>query len=148
MITRDEILMGREKEYPLTMELAINLADFMGSINYIRGRYGRPLSTSSGYRPGHYNKDAGGAKDSTHLYCLASDSSDHKKVIREIDGKKYLIGEFANWCLDNLKELEIAGLFMEDPRYTDGWVHLQKRTPPSLKRVFIPSATARMMRPI
>lgn len=124
MITLKEFLMGREKEYPLTLELALNAASLLAAINYIRGVYGESLTVSSGYRPGKYNVRAGGAKNSSHMTCEAIDLHD--------DGK------FANWCVNNLKELEKAGLYMEDPASTKGWVHLQIRKTKSGKRIFKP----------
>jgi hypothetical protein len=46
----------------------------------------------------------------------------------------------ARWCLRNLVFLAEVGLWMEDPRWTPGWVHLQSVPPRSGGRVFIPSA--------
>lgn len=130
MITLTEFLMGRDKEFPLTLAQALNAAVTLASVNYLRGRYGKPLSVSSGYRPGRFNKLANGAKNSTHLTCEAIDVSDP-------------FGEFAKWCLDNLKELEKAGVYMENPEKTKtndkgGWVHLQTRRTRSGQRVFNP----------
>ena len=125
MVKLSEFLMGRDKTYPLSLELAVNAAQLLSAINYIRGVYGKPLSVSSGYRPGVFNRAAGGAKNSSHMTCEAID-------LRDSDG------EFAQWCLDNLDELEKAGLYMEDPSHTPGWVHLQSRAPRSGKRVFLP----------
>lgn len=125
MITVEEVLMRREEEFPLTKTLLVNLATTMAAINYIRGVYGKPLALSSGYRPDYYNKQAGGATKSPHLTCEAVDVLDSG-------------GEFTKWCLDNLTELAKAGLYMEDPKYTVGWVHLQTRRPASGNRVFIP----------
>lgn len=125
MISLVEFLMQRQIEYPLTLELALNAATLLAGINYLRGRYGKPLATSSGYRPGRYNKDAHGAENSAHKTCEAID-------IRDGDGS------FAKWCLANLNELEKAGLYMEDPSHTKGWCHLQTRRPISGNRVFIP----------
>ena len=139
MIKVDEFLMGRDKEFPLTIEMAMNAAKTLAAINYLRGRYGRPLSCSSGYRPGRFNKAAGGATESSHLNCEAIDCQDKEpQVWRKFDGESHLITHFANWCLDNLDELRKAGLFLEDPRWTKSWTHLQTRTPRSLSRVFKP----------
>lgn len=123
MIKLDEFLMGRDAQYALSTEQALNAASLLAAINYIRGRYGKPMSVSSGYRPGHFNKAAGGAERSSHLTCEAID-------IRDVDG------EFAAWCLANQDELEKAGLYMEDPSYTKGWVHLQTRK--TSQRIFKP----------
>ena len=125
MIKTSEFLMGRDKTYPLSLELWVNLAQLLSAVNYLRGVYGKPLSISSGYRPGVFNRAAGGAKNSAHMTCEAID-------VRDPDA------EFAQWCLDNLHELEKAGLYLEDPSHTPGWVHLQTRAPRSGKRVFLP----------
>ena len=148
MFTRQEFLMGRDKEYPLDLELAFNMADTLAALNYIRGRYGKPLVGSSGYRPGKYNVAAGGADNSSHKLCLAEDFHDEPalKVMPStpifgkycIDGQPYFLGEFGAWCLTNMEELKKAGLYMEHPAYTKGWVHLQKRPTSSGNRVFIP----------
>jgi hypothetical protein len=133
LITKNEILMGRDKEYPLNSEQETNLDNLWKAINKFRVAYGKPLIVTSGYRPGHYNKAAGGATNSSHLQCLAVDLRDND-------------GSLATYCLANLKLLEDIGLWLEDPRWTKikgpdgkiigGWVHLQIR--PASKRVFIP----------
>jgi hypothetical protein len=122
MIKPEEIIMGRDKEFPLDLPLLNNLASLLAGINYLRGRYGRPLTVTSGFRPGHFNK---GATLSAHLTLEAVDLADAN-------------GDFAKWCLENLKELETAGLYMEDPTFTRRWVHLQTRKPKTGNRVFKP----------
>lgn len=125
MITLKEYLMGRDVQYPLSLEQALNAASLLAAINYVRGVYGKAMSVSSGYRPGHFNKAAGGAAKSSHLTCEAIDISDTD-------------GSFAKWCLDNIPVLEKAGLYLENPDYTKGWVHLQTREPGSGNRIFNP----------
>ena len=130
MITRDEVLKGRERDYPLDSELELNLSRLLDAVNRIRKEWGKPLIVTSGYRPGHYNKSARGAKRSAHMTCEAVDFQDKD-------------GEFGKWCLANLKLLEEAGLYMESPLYTHEppakrWIHLQIRAPKSGNRVFIP----------
>ena len=49
--------------------------------------------------------------------------------------------QFASWCMANLDILKYHILWMEDPRWTPGWVHLQSIPPRSGNRVFIPSNT-------
>ena len=128
MVTRDEVLKGRDRDYPLDAELEQNLNQLLDAVNKLRLAYGKPFVITSGYRPGHYNKSARGAKKSAHMSCQAVD-------IRDSDG------EIAKWCLNNLKLLEEAGLYMESPLHTHEppgarWVHLQTR--PTKNRVFIP----------
>lgn len=112
MITREEILMGRDTQYPLSNEHALNLRVLLARLNYLRTDWGRPMVVSSGYRPGHYNKLAGGATKSTHLSCEAVDIRDPK-------------GELAAWLTP--ERLVHYGLYMENPSYTKGWVHLDIR---------------------
>ena len=123
--SRRELLKGREVKNPLSQEQEDNLIKLIKAINPIRKAYGKPMYVSSGYRPLSINASAGGAKKSAHLNCQAVDIKDQD-------------GLFANWCLNNLTLLEECGIYLEDPRYTIGWVHLDIRGPKSGKRVFIP----------
>ena len=119
--SRKECLMGRDIEYPLTEELESNLDKLLIAINKFRELYGRPMVITSGYRPGHYNKDAGGAKNSTHCVCMAFD-------FKDVDGelKKFATVEVLKQC----------GLYMEHPDSTNGWMHVQIR--PTKNRIFKP----------
>ena len=65
------------------------------------------------------------AMGSSHLYGCAVDIADPK-------------GELATWLRKNQHLLVAYGLWMEDPRYTKGWVHLQTYAPKSFNRIFIP----------
>lgn len=123
MIAASEILMGRHKSDPLTEEQWLNLCDLLVRVNALRMHYGQPMVVSSGYRPPSINKKVGGAPNSAHVQCQAVDFKDP-----EGDLKRYLL---ANQYL-----LVKYGLFMEDPNFTLGWVHLQTRSVKS--RVFKP----------
>ena len=129
MVTRDEVLKGRERDYPLSPELESNLNKLLDAVNKLRLAYGKPLIITSGYRPGHFNKNANGAKKSAHMTCEAVDIKDDSN------------GTLAKWCLANLNILEQFGLYMESPTATQEppgkfWVHLQIR--PTKNRVFLP----------
>jgi len=127
MISRDEILMKRDKEYPLTPTLEANLAKLLVAVNKLRKLYGKPMFVSSGYRPGHYNAKAGGGKKSAHLSLEAVDFKDADRLL-------------TNFCTDDI--LEECGLWMEDPAVATTWTHLQTREPksrvPGRTRVFKP----------
>lgn len=82
-------------------------------------------SGNGGFRPQDSKVGAGGSK---HKDGRAVDIYDPAR-------------QFASWCLAHPKELEKRGLYMEDPRWTPTWVHLQDVPPGSGKLVFIPSAT-------
>lgn len=121
MISRDEILMGRDVEYPLTPELEVNLARLMTAVNALRGLYNAPMYVSSGYRPGKYNKAAGGAPNSCHTECMAIDFHDADGTLKA-------------WITEGI--LEQCGLWQESPAHTPTWLHVDIR--PRANRVFIP----------
>jgi len=125
MVSRDEVLMGRDQEFPLSAELEANLTKLLEVLNKFRTIYGKPMIVSSGYRPGHYNTDAGGAKNSNHRVCLACDFHDAD-------------GSLDQFCIDNLNILEACGLWLESLDSTPGWTHLQCVPPSSGSRVFHP----------
>lgn len=116
--------MGREKEYPLSLDLNKNLDLLLIALNKFRAAYGKPMLVTSGYRPGKYNTAAGGAKASSHLTCQACDFADPD-------------GSLARFCLQNLPLLESCGVWLESPAKTKGWIHLQIRPVPG-QRVFQP----------
>jgi uncharacterized protein YcbK (DUF882 family) len=123
VITTKEYLMGRDKEFPLSIEQAINMADLLIRVNLVLLILKIEAIVTSGYRPGKYNKKAGGATLSGHLMCCAVDIADP-------------LGKLAPIFLANVKLLEEYGLYLEDPSYTKGWIHLD--TKPRKNRVFIP----------
>lgn len=126
MITRDEILMGRDKLAPLIGPMEVNLEKLLRAVNKFRAVYGKPMKVTSGYRPAAINSQTkGAAPKSNHMICLAVDFADK-------DGK------LAEFCLNNLKLLEDFGIWIEDPKHTKGWVHMQAVPPRSGNRVFIP----------
>ena len=126
MISKAEILMGRDKDYPLDAEMQANLQKLLTAVNLFRKHYGKPMTVSSGYRPAAINaKVKGAAKKSNHMRCLAVD-------FKDTDG---LIDKF---CMDNLHILEACGLWLEHPEATPNWCHLQCVPPKSGNRVFKP----------
>lgn len=119
-----EYLKDREIEYPLSPILVSNMKHLLELIDVVRMEWGYPLQISSGYRPGRYNKTAGGSVNSAHLTCEAVDLVD-------IDGS------LARFCA-NVNKLAGWGLYMENSERTPGWVHLQTRAPKSGNRIFNP----------
>lgn len=120
-ITRAEVLMGRDTEFPLDDTKEINLSLLLISVNKLRDLYGKPMYVSSGYRPGHYNKSAGGSPKSAHLTCEAVDFKDEDGKLKQFCTKKIL---------------EECGLYIEHPDNTPTWCHLQTRT--TKNRIFKP----------
>jgi len=126
MISKQEILMGREIAFPLNIEQLDNLNKLLIAVNKLRTYYGKSMIVSSGYRPAEINaKIKGAAKKSNHMICAAIDFKDTDRSI-------------AKFCNDNLNILEDCGLWMEDSDSTPTWVHVQIYPPKSGKRVFKP----------
>lgn len=46
--------------------------------------------------------------------------------------------EVDKWCLDHQDKLELCGIYLEHPDYTQGWSHWQIRKPGSGNRIFYP----------
>lgn len=111
MITVKEYLMGRDSIQPLDTNKAINMADLLSRVNWLFSKLNVVPRVSSGYRPESINKAVGGAKLSTHTVCMGIDVYDNKK-------------ELAKALKSNLELLEEAGLWLENPDHTNGWVHL------------------------
>lgn len=82
--------------------------------------------TEGGFRPGNSST---GAPNSTHKTGQGVDTYDPSR-------------RFASWCMANQKVLKEVGLWMEDPRWTNGWTHHQSVPPRSKRRVYIPNANA------
>jgi hypothetical protein len=130
MITKDELLMGRDKSHPkeYTKEISDNLDNLLIAMNQIRSKYGKPMRVTSGWRPSAINQSiAGAAKRSNHMMGLAVDISDRD-------------GELREWVLENLDLMQKLGVYIEDFRWTQRWVHFQIVRPRSGKRIFLPYA--------
>lgn len=103
-----------------------NLEDLIRKINALG--YQPPMKASSCLRSikdqQRINPKAMG---SSHLYGCAIDISDPT-------------GELARWVqsIEGQRRLVECGLWVEDPKYTKGWIHLQSYCPKSLNRFFIP----------
>lgn len=123
MVTVEEYLMGRDKDFPLDIQQARNMADLLARVNYLFAILKINARVSSGYRPSAINKTIGGAKMSTHTVCAGIDVFDHD-------------GSIGKTLRTNVKLLEEVGLWLESPDYTKGWVHLDTRK--RKNRVFIP----------
>ena len=107
----------------ITHEIEVNISQYLIKINKFFYIYKDKLLINSGLRSVSQNKACGGAKHSKHLLGLACDFSDinHKLV---------------TFCQNNLDILEDIGFWMEDPRQTPTWCHLQIVAPVSKRRIF------------
>lgn len=132
MITLQTYWMGRDATHAeeLTDEINRNAQVTVGRVNELLARAGRSdiNEVSSGWRPKSINDaTSNAAASSRHITAQAADLPDADRLLAE-------------WCVDNLDVLKEIGLWMEDPRWTPTWIHLQVVPPGSGKVVFIPSA--------
>lgn len=127
MIKLEEL---NKRKYPTDPIIDSNLKVLCDRLNIIRKAYGKPMIVTSGLRSDKQQQELIKAGKSTatkskHLVGLAADIADPDK-------------ELAKWCLENVKILEQAGLWLEHPDYTPNWVHFQANPPRSGNRFFVP----------
>lgn len=117
----------RAKHEEVTAEVLKNAEDYVQRLNRVCKRlHIKDPKFSSGFRPSDVNKKTPGAsKKSGHMNGTSGD-------LRDPDGK--IDHEF----LMNQNVLEEEGLYLEHPKYTEGWAHTQSHRPGSGNRVFIP----------
>lgn len=126
MISRAQYLMGRDVKWPLTVEQEMEVTKLLAAVQGLFADCPVPLSVSSGYRPAAVNAQVpNSAKRSAHMSCQAVDLADPDRKL-------------AHYLLDNVSLLEQWDMYLEDPAYTAGWVHVQTRRTRSGKRVFKP----------
>lgn len=122
----DEIRRNAETTVRLVNELLAEAAR-EGIKPGVAGLGGQVIT--SGWRPASLNRcTEGAAPGSKHILGLACDLFDTVN------------SDLARWCLRNPGVLERIGLWMEDPRWTPTWVHLQIVPPHSGRRIYIPSS--------
>lgn len=128
-ITLAQYWMGRDGQYrsQLTPEIRANAAETIKRVNALLAIAGRKhIGVNSGWRPAAVNAAIkGAAPRSHHLMGRAIDLSDADD-------------SFDEWCMANLPALESVGLWMEHPKATRRWCHLQTVPPRSRARVFMP----------
>jgi hypothetical protein len=121
MITPEMYLMGRDKDFPLDMLQARNMAELLAKVNWLLGTLNIKATVSSGYRPSAINKSIGGAKMSTHTVCAGID----------------IAGQELGLILQkNPALLEECDLYLESPSATPRWTHLDLKK--RKNRVFYP----------
>ena len=141
MLIPDDYWMGRNATHGLELTDAIrdNATELLGRVNLLLAwAYGdnvRPAldattgtHIASGWRPAAINDaTSNAAAKSKHITGEAIDLRD--------TGTR----DLARWCVKNLDAIEEIGLWMEDPQWTQSWVHLQIVPPASRRRIYCPS---------
>ena len=128
MITLQDYYMGREVIYSkdLTTGVMQNAERLVATINELLALFGEQRKVNSGWRPKKLQMEINPkAPNSKHITGDAIDLEDK-------DGK------FKSWCVDNEIVLAANGLYMEHPKATPTWVHLQQVAPKSGKVIFVP----------
>ena len=131
MISKSELLKGRDKLYPddYTQEISDNLDKLLVPMNQVRTEYAIPMTVNSGWRSPEENASTpGAAKHSKHMSGLACDISDPD-------------GALWKWILEHLALMQELGLYFEDKRWTPTWVHFQLGGPKSGHRIFVPDTS-------
>lgn len=128
MITMEQYWMGRDRDWPPSDQILANVQVLVERVNRLIPHIPAHVMTvwlvSSGYRPAEINaRTKGAAKASKHMTGQAVDLSDPG-------------GKLAGWLLEHTAELVSAALWMEHPRDTPTWCHLQSAPPRSGNRVF------------
>lgn len=131
MITLAKFWQGRDVKYAkeLTTEIKANAAEVIRRVNLLLARAAlddraTDGDANSGWRPPAINSALpNSAPKSKHMKGQAIDVEDADKALQR-------------WCMAHLSVLEELGLWMEHPRDTPTWCHLQSVPPASGKRVF------------
>lgn len=136
MITIEQFFMGRDKTYAseLTDEIKANAQETVRRVNKILARFyaaypkAHTRGVNSGWRPPVINANTkNAAVKSHHMTGKAVDIGDDDELLD-------------TWLMssEGQKALVEIGLWMESPKATPRWAHLQIVPPRSGRRVFIP----------
>jgi len=132
MITLEDYWMGRNKKYPVTVEITQNAKDLLHRVNLLLSVYyqlnpdAEKVKVSSGWRPPEVNKKTkNAALRSNHMTGKAIDLVDPD-------------GDLDEFFFDRQDLLAQYGLWMEHPASTKNWAHVQSVPPRSGRRVFYP----------
>lgn len=121
--------MGRDQQYPEEFHdnnVETNATEFLQKLNAYLAEFAITPKVRSGWRPRKINQKVGGSPNSYHIFGRACDLVD-------------LNGELKKTFLLRPEKLLKYELWMEDPKYTPTWCHLDNgiRTDREI-RVFVP----------
>jgi hypothetical protein len=128
MITLKDYYKGRDVQYKkdLTAQVVANATTLLSTVNKLLDKFGANRGCNSGWRPYTVQMEINPrAPNSKHVTGDAID-------IEDADGK------LKKWLIANPEVLIALGLYMEDPKSTPTWVHVQQIAPRSGNRVFKP----------
>lgn len=128
MITLKDFYMGRDTQYKsdLTEEVVAHATALLPKVNQLLTHFGQDRKVNSGWRPKTVQMAVNPkAPNSKHVTGDAIDLEDKDGCLKE-------------WCVQNQAVLAACGLWMEDPKSTPTWVHVQQLPPKSGNRIFVP----------
>ena len=94
-------------------------------LEYIRVRFGKPITVNSGYRGPALNKAIGGAKNSQHMTGQAADIE-----IVGVDNKVLF-----SWIKDNMEFDQLILEYYKEGIPDSGWVHVSWNSQGNRKQV-------------
>lgn len=129
VITLEAYWKHRDVTFPneLTDTIRTNAIELLRRVNaLLYALHIANVTVSSGWRPKEVNEMYGGAPKSYHVTGQAIDIADHdKRLAKELVDRAWLLKEFDLW--------------MEDPKSTPTWVHLDTGIRPERDvRIFKP----------
>ncbi len=122
-ITREDIVGGTEATKPLSVDEEVNLHNLLIAVNALQDLWGSQFVINSGRRLAPVATPFGTATHSAHMVTAAVDIKDSAQLI-------------SKWLEVHTDILEQLGLYMEDPKFTPTWCHVQVR--PTHNRIFKP----------
>lgn len=129
IVTLEAYWKGRDVTFAkeLSQEVIDNAIALLRRVNaLLNAMHVANVTVSSGWRPKEVNDMYGGAPKSYHILGQAIDIADHdKRLARELQERSWLLKEYDLW--------------MEDPKFTHTWVHLDTGIRPERDvRIFKP----------
>jgi uncharacterized protein YcbK (DUF882 family) len=135
MITIRELLSNQCSFDDLDENIQSNITELHARINKVREAWGNPMVVTSGFRSMEHHLEIYRKKGITNKNDIPMRSN-------HLSGKAVDISDvnckLQKWCLENEFTLAKIGLWMEDFKYTQTWVHFQICPPKSGNRFFIP----------
>jgi hypothetical protein len=122
----------------VTMHMVANAADLLARVNAIyeyAKADGCEMPDNPDTQSGVSGQGHGGYRAPNCTVGATNSTHRNAQVIDRYDPSR----KFASWCMAHQNLLRDHGLYMEDPRWTKTWVHLQSVPPKSGNRVYIPS---------
>lgn len=125
ILTSDGRYPEREQSDECSSAVRANAADLAERVSRLLDFLGVKAAISSGFRTREANAKAGGSKNSAHLTGQAVDLYDPK-------------GTLTAAITRDPGLLDTFDLYVENPYYTKGWLHVQSRPTASGRRIFTP----------